>query len=73
MCGSLCSAIATTIIFSGDLKRRSMSLNDRARALLADVGLETFADHKAIELSYGRRRALELATTLALDPELTAA
>ncbi|MGZ5231828.1 MAG: ATP-binding cassette domain-containing protein, partial [Burkholderiales bacterium] len=45
-------------------------LNDRARALLADVGLETFADKKAIELSYGRRRALELATTLALDPEL---
>ena len=46
------------------------ALNDRARDLLADVGLETFADHKAIELSYGRRRALELATTLALDPEL---
>jgi branched-chain amino acid transport system ATP-binding protein len=45
-------------------------LNDRARELLADVGLETFADKKAIELSYGRRRALELATTLALDPEL---
>ncbi|MGZ5894936.1 MAG: ABC transporter ATP-binding protein [Xanthobacteraceae bacterium] len=45
-------------------------LNGRARELLADVGLETFADHKAIELSYGRRRALELATTLALDPEL---
>jgi|SRR5262249_18121988 len=46
------------------------SLNDRARALLADVGLEPFADKKAIELSYGRRRALEIATTLALDPEL---
>lgn len=45
-------------------------LNGRARELLTDVGLETFADHKAIELSYGRRRALELATTLALDPEL---
>jgi branched-chain amino acid transport system ATP-binding protein len=45
-------------------------LNDRARELLRDVGLETFADYKAIELSYGRRRALELATTLALDPEL---
>jgi branched-chain amino acid transport system ATP-binding protein len=45
-------------------------LNDRARALLSEVGLETFADRKAIELSYGRRRALEIATTLALDPEL---
>jgi branched-chain amino acid transport system ATP-binding protein len=45
-------------------------LNERARALLAEVGLERFADRKAIELSYGRRRALEIATTLALDPEL---
>jgi branched-chain amino acid transport system ATP-binding protein len=45
-------------------------LNERARALLAEVGLESFADRKAIELSYGRRRALEIATTLALDPEL---
>jgi branched-chain amino acid transport system ATP-binding protein len=45
-------------------------MNDRARALLVDVGLETFLDRKAIELSYGRRRALEIATTLALDPEL---
>ena len=46
------------------------SMNDRARALLADVGLESFAHKKAIELSYGRRRALEIVTTLALDPEL---
>ena len=45
-------------------------MNDRARALLADVGLESFAQHTAIALSYGRRRALEIATTLALDPEL---
>ena len=35
-----------------------------------EVGLEVFAERKAIELSYGRRRALEIATTLALDPEL---
>jgi len=45
-------------------------MNDRARALLADVGLDAYAGTRAIELSYGRRRALELATTLALDPEL---
>lgn len=45
-------------------------LNERALSLLADVGLETFAGLKAIELSYGRRRALEIVTTLALDPEL---
>jgi branched-chain amino acid transport system ATP-binding protein len=51
-------------------ERALEELNDRARALLAEVGLEPFADRKAIELSYGRRRALEIATTLALDPEL---
>jgi len=45
-------------------------LNDRARSLLALVGLEGFAETPAMELSYGRRRALEIATTLALDPEL---
>ena len=46
------------------------SMDARARELLADVGLAEFADRKAIELSYGRRRVLEIATTLALDPEL---
>ncbi len=46
------------------------SLHERALELIADVGLEDFADEMAIELSYGRRRALEIATTLALDPEL---
>jgi len=45
-------------------------LNDRARALLADVGIEQLAGYRANELPYGRRRALEIATTLALDPEL---
>ena len=45
-------------------------LNDRARALLAEVGLESLADRPAAELPYGRRRALEVATTLALEPEL---
>jgi branched-chain amino acid transport system ATP-binding protein len=45
-------------------------LNDRARALLADVGLEAQAGLAASELPYGRKRALEVATTLALEPEL---
>ena len=50
---------------------RSLSvLDDRARALLADVDLETLADVPAGELPYGRKRALELATTLALEPEV---
>ena len=45
-------------------------LDDRARALLNEVGLDALRDRKAAELPYGRRRALELATTLALEPEL---
>ena len=41
----------------------------RAHELLAAVGLSEFAAARAVELSYGRKRALEIATTLALDPE----
>ncbi|NWG23757.1 MAG: ABC transporter ATP-binding protein [Pseudorhodoplanes sp.] len=44
--------------------------NDRATELIADVGLASFAHLAAIELPYGRKRALEIATTLALDPEM---
>jgi len=44
--------------------------NERAIALLADVGLAEYANLTAVELSYGRKRALELATTIALDPEM---
>jgi branched-chain amino acid transport system ATP-binding protein len=44
--------------------------NTRAEGLLADVGLDKFADLTAVELPYGRKRALELATTIALDPEM---
>ncbi|NMF97624.1 ABC transporter ATP-binding protein [Aromatoleum toluolicum] len=46
------------------------SLDARAMELLESVGLEKFATMVAVELPYGRKRALELATTLALDPEL---
>ena len=45
-------------------------LHDRARALLAEVDLSGFADELTVNLPYGRKRALELATTLALEPEL---
>ena len=51
-------------------KRVLDGLNDRALELLADVGLTEFADRVAGEISYGRKRALELATTLALEPEM---
>jgi branched-chain amino acid transport system ATP-binding protein len=51
-------------------KRVLDGLNDRALALIADVGLAQFADATAVSLPYGRKRALEIATTLALDPEM---
>jgi len=46
------------------------SLNERAVELLDAVGLTGFAAALAVELPYGRKRALEIATTLALDPEM---
>jgi branched-chain amino acid transport system ATP-binding protein len=45
-------------------------LHERARELLAAVDLQDFADELTVNLPYGRKRALELATTLALEPEL---
>jgi branched-chain amino acid transport system ATP-binding protein len=45
-------------------------LNDRAMALLAEVDLENFADTVTADLPYGRKRALEIATTLGMEPEL---
>ena len=46
------------------------SYNQRALELIEDVGLSSFANWLAVELPYGRKRALEIATTLALDPEM---
>jgi branched-chain amino acid transport system ATP-binding protein len=46
------------------------ALSGRARQLLEAVGLAAFAAATAVELPYGRKRALEIATTLALEPEM---
>jgi branched-chain amino acid transport system ATP-binding protein len=46
------------------------ALDGRAMQLLGEVRLDTWARVPAADLSYGRKRALELATTLALEPEL---
>jgi branched-chain amino acid transport system ATP-binding protein len=51
-------------------KRALRVLDDRAEAIIADVGLTPYVDALAVELPYGRKRALEIATTLALEPEL---
>ncbi|WP_439499557.1 ABC transporter ATP-binding protein [Bosea sp. (in: a-proteobacteria)] len=45
-------------------------LDNEARRLVEAVGLSEFVNLPAVELSYGRKRALEIATTLALDPEM---
>jgi branched-chain amino acid transport system ATP-binding protein len=45
-------------------------LNDRAMQLLAEVDLTEFADTVTVDMPYGRKRALEIATTLAMEPEL---
>jgi branched-chain amino acid transport system ATP-binding protein len=50
---------------------RSLSqLNERAMELLAEVDLASFADTVTVDMPYGRKRALEIATTLAMEPEL---
>ena len=46
------------------------SLTPRAMELLETVGLTEFAHYTTVELPYGRKRALEIATTLAMDPQL---
>ena len=45
-------------------------LHARAEQLLHEVDLQDFAKELTVNLPYGRKRALELATTLALEPEL---
>jgi len=50
--------------------RSLTALDARAEELLDAVGLTGFAGTLAVELPYGRKRALEIATTLALEPEL---
>jgi len=46
------------------------ALDARALELVEAVGLQAFSEAQAVDLPYGRKRALEIATTLAVDPEL---
>ena len=50
--------------------RSLASLDEPAMALLEDVGLADAAEAVAGDLPYGQKRALEIATTLALEPEM---
>ncbi|PWV60075.1 ABC transporter ATP-binding protein [Plasticicumulans acidivorans] len=51
--------------------QRSLEVLDaRAAELLEDVGLAQYRNTVTVEMPYGRKRALEIATTLALEPEL---
>jgi branched-chain amino acid transport system ATP-binding protein len=51
-------------------ERTLARLNERAMQLLAEVDLTEFADTITVDLPYGRKRALEIATTLGMEPEL---
>ena len=51
-------------------ERSLYPLHERALQLLAEVDLQDFADEATLNLPYGRKRALELATTMALEPDL---
>jgi branched-chain amino acid transport system ATP-binding protein len=51
-------------------ERTLEGLDGRAMELLAAVDLTPYARTPAVELAYGRKRALEIATTLAMDPKL---
>jgi branched-chain amino acid transport system ATP-binding protein len=51
-------------------ERSLFPLHDRALALLHEVGLQDFSQELTVNLPYGRKRALELATTMALEPDL---
>jgi branched-chain amino acid transport system ATP-binding protein len=51
-------------------ERTLTHLNERAMELLAQVDLKQFADTVTVDLPYGHKRALEIAATLAMEPEL---
>jgi branched-chain amino acid transport system ATP-binding protein len=62
-------ALGTSFHFWKPVKTLNV-LNDRAMELLTAVDLAPFASVTTVELPYGRKRALEIATTLAMNPEL---
>jgi branched-chain amino acid transport system ATP-binding protein len=66
------SGLVGAVLRTGGFKREEREIADRARELLAYVGIEKYADFKARTLSYGDQRRLEIARALATDPKLIA-
>jgi branched-chain amino acid transport system ATP-binding protein len=66
---ALQSKLGTSFFFWRSEKSLA-ALDDRASQLLAAVGLADCTQALTADLPYGRKRALELATTLALEPQL---
>jgi branched-chain amino acid transport system ATP-binding protein len=66
------SGLIGAVFRTGGFKREEREIADRARELLAYVGIEKYADFKARTLSYGDQRRLEIARALATDPQLIA-
>lgn len=70
---NVCVALQSRFRRAGNFWRSEAVLRDleeQAMSLLEEVGLAEFSGHRAALLPYGRKRALELATTLALDPKV---
>ena len=66
------SGVLGAIFRGAGFKAEEAAIRDRARELLAYVGIERLADYKARTLSYGDQRRLEIARALATDPKLIA-
>ncbi len=66
------SGLLGAIFRTGAFKAEEIAIRERARELLAYVGIERYADYKARTLSYGDQRRLEIARALATDPQLIA-
>nr|WP_259163522.1 ABC transporter ATP-binding protein [Comamonas sp. BIGb0152] len=66
------SGLLGAIFRTPGFKAEERAITERARELLAYVGIERYADYKARTLSYGDQRRLEIARALATDPKLIA-
>jgi branched-chain amino acid transport system ATP-binding protein len=66
------SGLLGAVFRTSGFKAEEKAITDRARELLAYVGIEKYAEFKARTLSYGDQRRLEIARALATDPKLIA-